>query len=214
MNKQSKCLLLLLTGLILLWSAGAGLAGYKARDWSAKARELYTASLSSEGVTIAAEPYYTDALAARIFDKKDFVTRGIMPLEVVIFNDNDYPIEVDYLAIELIRGDERYRALAPEEVVNRIFGKEKSRLGGSTTKVANEEALKDFGNKLLKDDIIPPHGKASGFLYFRVYNSKDLQQYLSTATVYIPNVYRGDDGSRLIYFEIDLKAALQNAKAH
>ena len=83
--------LLLLPGLILLWTAGAGMAGYKAREWNAKARELYAASLSSEGVTIAAEPLFTDALAARAFDKKDVVTRGIMPLALVIFNDNDYP---------------------------------------------------------------------------------------------------------------------------
>lgn len=214
MKKLSKFILLLMPGFILLGFAGAGMAGYKARDWSAKARERYTASLSSEGVTIAAEPYYSDALAARVFDKKDLLTRGIMPLEIVIFNDNDYPIEVDSLAIELIRGEERYRVLSPEEAVNRIFGKEKSPMSGAPAKVANKEALKDFSGKSLKDDMIPPHGKSAGFLYFRVYNPKDLPDYLSTATVYIPNVYRGDDGSRLIYFEIDLKAALRNGKAH
>ena len=213
MKNLSKFLLLLLPGLILLWSAGAGMAGYKSREWNAKARELYAASLSSEGVTIAAEPYFTDTLAGRVFDKKDVVTRGIMPLAIVIFNDNDYPVEVDVQSIELIRGEERYPALSPAEAVNRIFGKEKSSLGGASSKVANEEALRDFSDKGFAGDVIAPHGKAGGFLYFRIYNPKELQQYLSTATVYIPNVYRGDDGSRLIYFEIDLKAALQEAKA-
>ncbi len=214
MKNLSKFLLLLLPGLILLWTAGAGMAGYKAREWNAKARELYAASLSSEGVTIAAEPLFTDALAARAFDKKDVVTRGIMPLALVIFNDNDYPIEVDVESIELIRGEERYPALSPEEAVNRIFGKEKARPGTTTNKVANEEALKDFSAKYLKDAMIAPHKSAGGFLYFRIYNPKELQEYLSTATVYIPHVYRGDDGSPLIFFEIDLKAALQEAKGH
>ncbi|MDM7997579.1 MAG: hypothetical protein QUT30_18050 [Acidobacteriota bacterium] len=213
MKTPAKFLLLLLPGLFFLWLAGAGVAGYKSREWNIKARELYAASLSSEGVTIAADPCFTDALAARVFDKKDIVTRGIMPLAIVIFNDNDYPVEVDVESIELIRGEERHPALPPEEAVNRVFGKERARLGNAANRTANEEALKDFSDKCLKDEGIAPHGKAGGFLYFRIYNPKELPQYLSTATLYIPNVYRGDIGSRLIYFEIELKPALQGTKA-
>jgi hypothetical protein len=212
MKNLSKSLLLLFSGFVLLWSAGRCLAGYKARDWSPSARDSYAARLTSEGVTIAAEPIITDSLAARLFDKKDIVSRGIMPLAIIIFNDNDYPIEVDPLSIELIRGEERYRSLAPDEAVNRLFGKAASPLSGSSPKAANREALEDFSGKFLKDEAIPPHDKAAGFLYMRIYNPKDLPDYLSTATVYIPNIYRGDDGSRLIYIEIDLKTALKSAK--
>jgi hypothetical protein len=42
----------------------------------------------------------------------------------------------------------------------------------------------------------------------KIYNPKDLAAYLSKAAVYIPNVYRRDDSSRLIYFEIELKAVV------
>jgi hypothetical protein len=211
MKNLSRLFLISLSGLALLWSSGAGMAGYKAREWNAKTRENYAASLTSEGVTIAAEPLFTDELAARIFDKKDIVTRGIMPLALIIFNDNDYPIEVDGLSIEMLQGDEHFRSLSPVDAANHLFGKEKSPLNRSTPGVANEEAFKDFNDKFLTDKTVAAHDKAGGFLFIKIYNPKDLPVYLSTATVYIPNLYRGDDGSRLIYFEIDLKAAVKSA---
>ncbi|MBN1571195.1 MAG: hypothetical protein JXA73_25390 [Acidobacteria bacterium] len=196
------------TGLTLLGSSGSGVAGYKARNWTVNPRESYPASLTSEGVTIAVEPFFTDAMAARVFDKKDIVTRGIMPLAIVIFNDNDYAIEVDGLSIELIRDDDRIRTLTPAETVNRLFSKNKNRINPSSPKGSNPDALMDFGDKFLMDKVIAPHDKGGGFLYMKIYNPEGLAGYLSKAAVYIPNVYRQDDGSRLIYFEIDLKAAV------
>ncbi len=208
MKSLSKSIFLAFSGMILLWFAGYGLAGYKARTWILNARDAYPASLTSEGVTIAAEPLYTDALAAKVFDKKDIVTRGIMPLAIAIFNDNDYPIEVDGLSIELIRGEDHFRTLTPVEVVNRLFARDRSRINPTIPRGSNEEALKDFGDKFLMDKAIEPHGKGGGFLYMKVYDPESLPAYLSTAAVYIPNIYRGDDSSRLIYFEIDLKPAV------
>jgi hypothetical protein len=208
MKYLSNLLLILLLGFVLFWSSGSGIAGYKSLDWNVSVRDKYPARLTSEGVTIAAEPLFTNALAAQVFDKKDIVTRGIMPLAIVIFNDNDYPIEVDGLSIELIRGDEHFRTLTPEEAVNRVFAKGKSIFAQSMPKVRNAEAQKDFNDKFLMDKTVGPHDKGGGFLYMRIYDPKELAAYLSTATVYIPHVYRGDDGSRLIYFEIELKAAV------
>ena len=79
----------------------------------------------------------------------------------------------------------------------------------SAPKVANENALRDFADKFLQDKIIAPHDKGGGFLYMKIYNPNNLLDFLATAAVYIPNVFRGDTGSRLIYFEIDLKSALK-----
>jgi hypothetical protein len=196
-------------GIGLFWSTGIILAGYKARDWNPKSRESYPASLTSEGVTIAVEPLFNDALAARIFDKDDIVTRGIMPLAIVIFNDNDFPVEIDALSIEIIREDDHIRTLMPKEAVNHLYKKDKYRFGQSTLKVADEKALKDFDDKFLMNKVIDPHGKGGGFLFMQIFSPKDLSSYLTTAAVYIPNVYRHDDGSRLIFFEISLDAAFR-----
>ncbi len=197
----------------LIWNSEPVRAGYKARPWSVRARESYPASLTSEGVTIAAEPLFTDALAARVFDKDDIVTRGIMPLALIIFNDNDYPVEVEGASIELVHDGERLRTLMPDETVYRLFNKKgKSWLIPQMPKISrsdlNADALEDFNHKFLADKLVPPHGKDAGFLYLQTGAPQDMASYLSNSTVYIPNVYRRDKGSRLVFFEIELKPAL------
>ena len=134
-------------------------------------------SLTSEGVTIAAEPLFTDALAAQVFDKNDMVTRGIMPLAIVIFNDNDFPIEVDGMTAELIHEAEHTRTMTPNEVVYRLFKKDKSWISRQIPRVSkselNEDALDDFDQKFLMSPVIAPHDKGGGFLYLHIAGGKD-----------------------------------------
>jgi hypothetical protein len=198
-------------GIAFIGSAGSSFAGYKARNWSPNSRESYPASLTSEGITIAVEPLFNDALAARVFDKDDIVTRGIMPLAIVIFNDSDFPVKVDARSIELIRDDDHIRTLNPKEAVNRIYKKDTIRFGQSL-KIADEKALSDFDEKFLMGKVIAPHSKGGGFLYLQMFAFKDPVSYLSSAAVYIPNVYRQDDGSRLMFFEFDLGPAVKGGK--
>ncbi len=187
-------------------------AAYKAHPWNINARESYPATLTSEKVTIAVEPLFNDALAARVFDKNDMITRGIMPLAVIIFNDNDFPIEVDGLSIEIIHDNDHIRTLSPNEAVGRLFKKEKSwfpqPIPGASRSELNPDALDDFDAKFLMDKMVAPHNKGGGFLYLHIPGPGDLVSYLSNSVVYIPNIYRRDNGSRMIFFEIGLSAAI------
>ena len=211
-KKKFFLLVSLLSAMTLVWTSAPIRAGYKARPWSVRARDSYRATLTSEGVTIAAEPLFTDTLAARAFDKDDIVTRGIMPLAIIIFNDNDFPVEVEGSSIELIRGSDRLHTLMPNEVVYRLFRKDKSSWLPQIPKLSksdpNSDALEDFDHIFLMDKLVAAHGKEAGFLYFQLREPKDLISYLSNSTVYIPNVYRRDNGSRLVFFEIELDAAV------
>ena len=213
MVKKPRILISFLLGALLLLACESIGAGYKARSWSVRARESYPSSLTSEGVTIAVEPLFSDALAAQVFDKDDIVTRGIMPLAIVIFNDNDFPVEVDGLSIELIHNEEHLRTLAPNEVVYRLFKRDKSWIARQVPRISrsdlNTDALDDFDQKFLMDSIIAPHDKGGGFIYLHIRDSKDLISYLSNSVVYIPNIYRRDNGSRMIFFEIELNAAMR-----
>jgi hypothetical protein len=186
--------------------------GYKGRPWIIHERAAYPATLTSEGVTIAAEPLFSDALAARVFDRSDMITRGIMPLAVVIFNDNSFPIEVDGLSIELIHDSEHIRTLSPNEVVYRLFRKDKSWFPKTVIpripkSELNLDALDDFDSKFLMEKIVEPHSKGGGFLYLHI-GSNELASYLAKSTLYIPNIYRRDNGSRMIFFEIGLEPAI------
>jgi hypothetical protein len=191
-------------------------SSYKARPWDIRDRDSYPAGLTSEKVTIAVDPLFTDALAARVFDKNDIVTRGIMPLAIVIFNDNDFPVEVDGLSIQLIHEKDRVRTLTPNEVVYRIFKKEKSWLDKTIPKVPkselNEDALDDFDQKFLLNKVIGPHDKGGGFVYLHIPGPENLVNYLSNSLIYIPNVYRRDNDSRLIFFEIDVGPSVESSR--
>jgi len=193
-------------------------AGYKAKPWQVRALQSYPSRLTSEGVTIAAEPLFRDDLAAQVFDKGDIVTRGIIPFAVAIFNDNDFPVQVDARSVELICGDERYRTLMPGEVVTRLYQKTGKgvrlpqpipgiSLGGGD---ASREPLQDFEQKFLTGKIVPPRGSSGGFLYFEI-SIKALRPYLAASQLYLPDVYREDDGSKLIFFEIEMKPAVEAA---
>ncbi len=197
-----------------LLSTSAISAKYESRDWSVRSREDYQASLTSEGVTIAVEPLFKDELAGQVFDKDDIVTRGIIPLAIIIFNDNDFPIEVDGLSIELINGDDRLRTLSPNEVVYRLFKKGDNNVWSPqpmprvSIDDLDRNALEDFDKKFLIAKTVEAHDKGGGFLYMHIPDSEDIAAYLSNSTIYIPKVYRLDDGSRLIFFEVELKPAL------
>jgi len=204
------CLLLLRA--TCLWGSPAA---YKARRWEPGPAESYPARLASEGVTIAVHPLDTDELAGAVFDKEDMVTGGIMPLALIVFNDNDYAVVLESDSIELVRGDERLHTLSPLQAVQRLFRKSgrsvwipnplpRRSSGGSAV---DREALEDFEHKFLGRRIVPPKTRSAGFLYLAI-PEKAVRAYLESARVYIPDLYRHDTRARLIYFEVDLAPAV------
>ena len=196
-------------------------AGYKARPWTPRAIESYPARLVSEGVTIAVEPFYSDALAAQIFDKPDIVARGIMPLAIIIFNSNDFAIDVDGKTIELLQEEDRIRTVDPLLAVERIYETKPSRnvpisspipLPRISVTKNHADASRDFQEKfftLMRH--VDAHSTAAGFLFMPVTRPASLSTALAGAKVYIPNIYRSDDGRNLLFFEIDLKPAVAAA---
>jgi len=203
---------------VLVAVSAVGLARYKAPAWEPDTRESYPAFLTSEGVTIAVEPLYTDELAAQAFDKKDMITRGIMPFAVVIFNDNDFRVEVSGLDIELIhkdRPDIRIKTISPNEVTWRLSQRDKTwrtqRIPRMSQNELDRDMLEDFDKKLLMKKTVEARGKTFGFLYMHLPEKESAEEFLSGAMFYIPKIYRLDDGSRMIYFEIELAPAVRKA---
>ena len=203
--------------LVIAGTVASLTAGYKAKPWPIRPAEAYAARLASEGVTIAVEPLHDDPLAAKVFDKNDIVTRCIMPLGIIVFNENDFPIVVEADSIELIHQDERYRTLSPAETVHRLFPPTTKSLrsplpipsGGPDKQRA--DALEDFDHKFLGAKLVPARGKASGFLFLKFTKTSEVMRLLKESRVYIPEVYREDTGKNLMFFEIDLKPALESA---
>ena len=199
-------------------AAGTGRSLYKAPAWEPGPRESYPAFLTSEGVTIAVEPLYTDKLAAGVFEKKDMITRGIMPFAVVVFNDNDFPVEVSGLDIEMIhmdRPDIHIKTMSPNEVTWRLSQRDKTwrtqRVPRLSQKELDRNMLENFDNKFLLNKTAAAHDRAGGFLYMHLPENESAGEFLSGAMFYIPRIRRLDDGTRMIYFEVSLAAAVRKA---
>ncbi|HSW38538.1 MAG TPA: hypothetical protein VLL97_03505 [Acidobacteriota bacterium] len=210
---DKRCFILLgFLVIMFLWPATPCWARYRAIEWTIGSRENYPAYLTSEGVTIAVDPLYTDALAAGVFDRKDMITRGIMPLGIIIYNDNDFPVKVDGLSIELLHEKGGIKTMSPNEVVYRLFQRRTEWINRPIPPMPrsalNENALDDFIDKFMMDRTIGPKSASGGFLYLHIPASEDIVSFLSKALVYIPYIYRLDDGSRMIFFEIGLEAAV------
>ncbi len=207
--------------LVVLLAAVSVLAGYKARPWKPRGIESYPAKQSSQGVTIAVDPLFRDAIAAQVFDKDDLVSKGIMPLAIVVFNDNDFPVRVSSDSIELVQGEDRMRPRQPEEFVPSIFKTSGKRLsipvpvprGAIPRGTDLNDPMQDFSQKAFPDRPIPSHSTEAGFLYFSVPQTRELANELLKTTVYIPEVTRLDSGKALMYFEIDLKPAIDAVAA-
>ena len=200
--------------MILMWTWFA-LAGYKVRPWNIRSAESYPARMTSEGVTIAVDPLFQDALAAQVFDKNDMVTRGIMPVAVAIFNENDFPVMVQGTSVELIAGDDKVRTMYPNEVVPKLFAKggkniwlPQPPIPKTSGDQPNRDAIEDFDHKFLERKVVAAREKGGGFLYLRVSETKNIRAYLEKARLYIPEVYRYDTGKSMIFFEIDLQPAV------
>ena len=215
-----------LVGAVILPAWTLGFAGYKVHPWKPRALETYAARQSSQGLTIAIDPLFRDPMAAQVFDKDDIVSRGIMPLAVVVFNDNDFAVHINSAAIELIQDDDHARTQEPQDFVPMLFKKTGSRVaipvpvprspvprGTASSANPSNEPLADFDSKALGDKTIGPRSTVGGFLYFRVPQAKNLPEQLSRATLYIPDISRVDNGGRLMYFEIELKPAILAAPA-
>jgi len=210
MNKK-----LLFLFAILIAVAGTGGSQNKAPAWEPGPPESYPAFLTSEGVTIAVDPLYTDKLAASVFKQKDMITRGIMPFAVVVFNNNSFPIEISGLEIELIhskRPDIHIKSISPNEVTWRLSQRKKEwdtrRVPRLSINELDRNMLEDFDRKFFIKKTIAAGGKVGGFLYLHLPENENAVEFLSDALLYIPKIYRLDNGSRMIYFEISLSPAV------
>jgi len=194
------------------------LAGYKARPYVPLPIESYPSRLTSEGLTVAVDPMFTDALAAKAFDKKDMVTNGIMPVAIIFTNTNGFTVEVEGSSIELIVKGEHIRPVSPEQAVLRLF---QHKMPSQEVHVpspvplprvivvrSNADAMDDFSQKHIELKRIAPNTVVVGFVYLPVKIPAKLREDLAEAQIYIPDLYRVDTGQPMMFLEIDLKPAV------
>ncbi len=204
----------------VLACTGFSFAGYKARRYEALPIDSYPCRLTSEAVTVATDPMFSDQLAAKAFDKKDIVSSGVMPVAIIISNKNKFPVEFNGFSIELLVKEDHIRPLTPEQAVMQIF-----QYGRTQREVripspvpfprieitrVNSDAFDDFTYKHLGIKRVEPDSVGSGFVYMPVKKFPNLRESLLDGRIYIPDLCRADVSEPMIFFEIDLKPALDS----
>ncbi len=179
---------------------------------------------SHEGLTISVLPWTEAAQYKEKFPKKSPYAAGILAVQVTLRNDTDDSVKVNLERVRLLvmLSDDNRQQIEPlssagvaDVALNPIAKDPTARRkiplpvgiprGGHDKKWEElEKAARDAG---IPGDVAAPHGAVQGLLYFDLRGQFDL---LSTAHLYIPEVFVLEKNRSLTYFEIDLSRSTTN----
>lgn len=173
---------------------------------------------SHNNLTISAEPFADAGSAKRKFDKANPQKAGILAINVVFQNDGDQAVQVDLetIQLEVQQGDGPKQELDPMDIVQVAENiaypgglKEPSvrrfplGIGGSSPDKKVQKIVDQLKPFTLDGDIVPPHGRLEGCLYFNLAHE---MQLAATADLYIPDIVTLPAKRPLLFFDIPLGA--------
>lgn len=201
----------LLAGQLL---AGAVAPGYKPVEIRAKEAGQYAAHQEFQNLTIAAYPCDTRHKARQLFDTDKFAKKRILPVLIVVENNNDFVVNLDGRAIFLIdSAGTQHRPMHYLDVLADLNNKRRppiseieprapGRRGNRKRRLASEEMLSDFEQKAFGDKLIAPYTKDFGVVFYEIpWEGWDL----SKSRFYLPEIYNFSAKEPLIFFEFEAR---------
>lgn len=212
--------------LLCLWCllpALSASAAYKNLSVKVGPVEAYASRQSQGTVTIAADPYPSEARIRTAFDVKGLSKLGLVPINLIISNQGPDSLSVNGATITLL--DPEYGslpALSPKEVVNMILRQARSRrrplnpipLPGSRIGTSRlEKRVFEIETDLIRKSLkrrIRPRATAWGFVFFQLPESRRLSDFrtrsqLASYKIIIPDIENDKTKQKLLYFDIELK---------
>lgn len=182
------------------------LAGYKIKEFKPRPAKEYPAHQDFQKLVIAADPRLTESGVLELFDTKKLLDRMIMPVVIVIQNNNDFAIRISAEDILLVDSNgTQVPGMPYDEVLLRITVKQQlatysGRKEIVLQQVRDKDMVRDFEHKYFGEKLIAPHDSDFGVVFFPVPSSGDL----SGIRLYIPRVHNLTKDEPLIFFEFDL----------
>ncbi len=170
---------------------------------------------ANEGVTIAADPYDT-AAKMEIFTQP-FLRAGFLPIYVIVSNDNDEPIALTDMKLELVTANRSKIPPANSTEIQRRFTRTPRGTQGpkvplpiprGAPKVSGNEAVKEFEQARFMAKGVEPRALQAGFFFFDI---SGIAQPLAGAHLYV-SVVRDAKGTELMFFDIPLDKYLTQPK--
>lgn len=194
--------------------AGTAALAYKSVEIRAKEARQYAAHQESQNLIIAAHPCDTRHKARQLFDTDKFAKKRILPVLIVVENNNDFVVSLDGRTIFLIDdAGTRHRPMHYLDVLADLNNKRRppipdfppripGRRGSRKIRVASEEMLADFEQKAFGEKLIAPYTKDFGVVFYEIpwdgWN-------LSESRFYLPEVYNFSAREPLVFFEFEAR---------
>ncbi len=168
--------------------------------------DSFKAKQTQAGVTIAAQPYDTEARMQAAFGKLNLSKYGILPMLVSIRNDSGQAIRFENLRIEYIAQDRSHLETTPAADIAYLGGAKRPKVntGGPVPGIPgrigkSKNPLMDWQieGRAFSAKMLPPKETFSGFFYFQT-------QHHSGAKLYVTGIREAGSGKELFYFEIPL----------
>jgi hypothetical protein len=165
--------------------------------------DQYANKQTTDGVTIAAEPYITDEKAKTAFDKVNPWRYNILPILVVLRNNTPSAVRMENLHFQYELPDRsKVDAMPAADVKYMQSGKRKvgvGPLGGVKISQAKGPLnIPEIETRAFSAKMLPAGDTASGFVYF------DTEVQSAGASLYITGLQNAVTGKDLYYFEIPL----------
>ena len=101
------------------------LAGYKAKEIKVQPALEYDARQNFQNIVISAYPSNTKGKTLELFDTDKLHEKGVLPVLIVVENNNDFAVRIHEEDIVLVGGEEGYASTIPcSEVLLHITLKE------------------------------------------------------------------------------------------
>jgi hypothetical protein len=183
------------------------LYAYKIKEFKPKPAKEYAAFQDFQNIVLAASPRLTEEGVMELFDTKKLLERKIMPVVLVVENNNDFAIRLHESEIYLVNADgTRARAIPFPEVLMKISGK-RGAVSGTTPRpdvilrqIGDKKMVEDFEHKSFGEKLVAPHDSDYGVLFFPVPEDGSLVG----SRLYIPEVYNITKDEPLMFFEFEL----------
>lgn len=196
-------LVLIVLGLLL----APAHAKYKIKDLQLKAAAEYKAHQEFQGVVIGAYPCDTIPKTLEIFDTEELTRRRIVPVLLVVENNNMFPIRVRGSEIFLVEssGEQQTPILWVDALLEISLKKPLSGFSGKKEllleRSVKKEMYLDFEHKAFDEKLIPPGGSDFGVIFFRFPDSGSLKN----TSLYLPEVVDVTTEKSLMFFEFPLQ---------
>jgi len=169
----------------------------------------YTARQTIEGVTIGVELFQGKDKIKSAFPKTDLEKVGVVPVLVVISNDNDYPIHLDRMRIELITSDRQEMDPTPVEEVLLPARVKPPSLSPRPSPIPipgrgsrRPPKTNEIEERAFVAPVVEARSGANGFFYFRLGKGPDR---LRGAKLFAGGLRNARTGQEILYFEIELR---------